>query len=398
MFQNVVEKVVQEIKNLNNEYILKASQTELEDFYIDKVSIEPISLLIDELYIEEQTSVQIDVSNDSRRFIIPGRTALVPGTRLDVAVPYEGDPELWKIKPSCYTLSSYPEILVRKNEIVLSISFTDDLVNSLDLKSKINRDIELLANTIQNLRSDVENHNRGAPDRVKEALQLKRHQAETAVGAVAALEIPIKRRNKPLTFTVPTSRRKSPKSRPKVNTEVYKLEPTLDEAEYQHILEVMRGMSLVIERSPSSFSTLDEEAIRTHFLLQLNGHYEGNASGETFNASGKTDILIRVENRNIFIAECKFWCGAKAFNNAVNQLLGYLSWRDTKCALLIFNRTKDSSGVKQKMHDAMEGRSEYRKTVLYDPHKDSRYIFVKESDPGREIIITTQLYDIPTLS
>jgi hypothetical protein len=396
-FQNIVEKVVQEIRSLNNEYILKASQTELEDYYIEKVSVEPISLHIDEYYIEKQTPVQIDVSNDSRRFILPGRTASVPGTRLDVAIPYEGDPELWKVRPSCYTLSGYPEILIRDNEIVLSISFPDDLVNQSDLKSRINRDIESLANAIQNLRSDVENHNRTAPNRVKEVLQLKRQQAETAVGAVSALGIPMKRRDKPLTYTVPTQRRKSPKNRPKVYTEVYEPEPTLGEAEYQYILEVMNGMSLVIERSPSSFSTLDEEAIRTHFLLQLNGHYEGNASGETFNASGKTDILIRVENKNIFIAECKFWHGTKAFNEAVDQLLGYLSWRDTKCALLIFNRTKDSSGVRKKMHDAMEQRSEYRRTVSYDPHKDSRYIFVKESDPGREIIITTQLYDIPTL-
>lgn len=61
-------------------------------------------------------------------------------------------------------------------------------------------------------------------------------------------------------------------------------------------------MAIVIERSPASFTSLDEEAIRTHFLLQLNGHYEGLATGETFNASGETDILIRVDNRNAFVA------------------------------------------------------------------------------------------------
>lgn len=39
----------------------------------------------------------------------------------------------------------------------------------------------------------------------------------------------------------------------------------------------------------------------------------------------------------------------------------------------------------------------YRRTISHDPNGDGRYIFVKESDPGREIIITTQLYDIPAL-
>ncbi len=80
----------------------------------------------------------------------------------------------------------------------------------------------------------------------------------------------------------------------------------------------------MIERNPKAIATLDEEANCTHFLLQLNSNYEGSAAGEIFNASGKTDIIIRVEDRNIFIAECKFWKGTKAFSEAIDQLLSYL--------------------------------------------------------------------------
>jgi hypothetical protein len=47
------------------------------------------------------------------------------------------------------------------------------------------------------------------------------------------------------------------------------------------------------------------------------------------------------------------------------------------------------------MHDAMEKRVEHRQTISYDLDKDAKYVFIKESDLGREIIITTQLYDIP---
>jgi hypothetical protein len=155
-------------------------------------------------------------------------------------------------------------------------------------------------------------------------------------------------------------------------------------------------MSLVIERNPASFASLDEESIRDHFLLQLNGHYEGGATGETFNASGKTDILIREDNKNVFIAECKFWRGQKVFVEAVGQLLGYLTWRDSKCALMIFNRTKDSNAVRERMHEAMESLPEHRKTVFHQADGNSRYILIKESEPGKEIIVTTQLYDIPS--
>jgi hypothetical protein len=195
---------------------------------------------------------------------------------------------------------------------------------------------------------------------------------------------------------VPAKRRENPVRRPAVTTARYKPEPILDEKEYQHILDVLKSMSLVIERNPSSFATLDEETIRDHFLLQLNGHYEGSATGETFNAMGKTDILIRVENRNVFIAECKFWRGPKGFDEAIDQVLSYLTWRDSKCAFLVFNKTKDSSAVRQKMHEVMESRAEYRTTIFHTPDGDSRYVLVKDSDPGREISVTTQLYDIPS--
>jgi hypothetical protein len=300
-FRHLVEKVTQEIQSLDNEYVLKASQTELEDYYVDKVTIQPLILHTEQYHIESQTGTQIDVSHDFRRAAFPGERAIVRGTRLDIAIPYEGDPVFWRIRPSLFSLSSYPEIEVRDDSVVFSVSFPDDSPDPTRLKSEIHRYIKLLADAIQNLNRNVENHNNSVPQDVKSAIERKRRLAESAVGAVAALGIPMKRRDTPLTFTVPTKRRESPTNRPRVPTEAYKPEPVLEEAEYQHILEVMCSMSLVIERNPAAFASLDEETIRTHFLLQLNGHYEGSATGETFNASGKTDILIRIENRNIFI-------------------------------------------------------------------------------------------------
>ena len=392
-FRNLVESVTQEIWALENEQVLSSSLTELEDYYINKVIISPLILHTDVFYIEGQTGTQIDVSHDIQRAVFPGERSIVQGTALDIAIPFEGDPTLWKIRPSTFSMSGYPLIEVRGDVVILSVSFPDD---SVPKRSEIDRQIQSLANAVQNLKNNIDAHNQTAPQTIKSALQRKRVKAESTIGAIAELGIPIKRRDKPLTYIVPTIRKESPVKQPRPSTDTYKPEPTLDEANYQHILGIMKSMSLVMERNPSTFSGLDEESIRDHFLLQLNGHYEGGATGETFNASGKTDILIRVDNRNIFIAECKFWHGMKKFNDAIDQLLGYLSWRDTKCALLIFNKTKDSTSVRQKMHDATAERSEHRRTVTHDLDGDSRYIFVKETDPGREIIITTQLYDMPT--
>ena len=395
-FRNIVDSVTNEIKALGNEYVLKASETELEEHYIDKALVEPIVLHSDQQYIKSQSGTQIDVSHDFSRAVFPGERAVVRGTKIDIAIPFEGDPMLWRVRASTWSSGGYPDIEVRGGEIIMSVSFPDDSANPDKLKADINRNIKSLEDAIGYLKNDVSNHNGSVPNTVKQALKRKRELAQATTGAVAALGIPVKRADASPTFTIPAKRRTKPTKKPTVETGSYQPEPVLDEKEYLHILEIIRSMSLVIERNPASFASLDEESIRDHFLLQLNGHYEGGATGETFNASGKTDILIREENKNVFIAECKFWRGQKVFNDAVSQLLGYLTWRDSKCALMVFNRTKDSNAVRQKMHEAMESLPEHRKTVFHHPDGDSRYTLIKESEPGKEIIVTTQLYDIPS--
>lgn len=396
-FRNMIDSIVSEINSLDNSYVLKASQSELEEHFLDKVLIEPLVLHTENRYIKNQSGTKIDVSLDFRRGLFPDERAKVQGTKIDIAIPFEGNSDLWKLRASTYSLGGYPEIEVRNNEIVFSISFPDDSAQSNQLLAEIDRDTKSFSEAVGHLRNDVTNHNNSAPNTIRQALARKRALAQSTIGAIAALGIPVKRVGEEPTFAIPAKRRTKPSALPSVGTGKYEPEPVLEEKEYQHILEILRSMSLVIERNPSSFASLDEEAIRDHFLLQLNGHYEGDATGETFNASGKTDILIREGNKNAFIAECKFWRGQKVFVEAVNQLLSYLTWRDSKCALLVFNKTKDSNAVRQKMHETMEALPEHRKTEFHRPNGESRYILVKTSEPGKEIIITTQLYDVPVV-
>lgn len=396
-FRNLIDSVVSEINSLDNSYVLKASQSELEEHFVDKVLIEPLILHVENRYIKNQSGTKIDISRDFRRGLFSDERITVQGTKIDIAIPFDGNSDLWKIRASTFSLSGYPEIEVRNNEIIFSISFPDDSVESNQLLAEIDRNTKSLSEAAGYLKNDVTNHNNSAPNTIRQAITRKRALAQSTTGAIAALGIPIKRVVAEPTFTIPAKRRTKPSTLPQVVTGKYEPEPVLEEKEYQHILEILKSMSLVIERNPSSFASLDEESIRDHFLLQLNGHYEGSATGETFNASGKTDILIREGNKNVFIAECKFWRGQKVFTDAINQLLGYLTWRDSKCALLIFNKTKDSSAVRQKMHEIMEALPEFRKTEFHQPNGDSRYILVKTSEPGKEIVVTTQLYDIPVV-
>jgi hypothetical protein len=154
-------------------------------------------------------------------------------------------------------------------------------------------------------------------------------------------------------------------------------------------------MALVLERSPSAFEGMKEEDLRQHFLVQLNAQYEGMATAETFNFQGKTDILIRYEGKNVFIAECKFWKGEKAFLSTIDQLLKYTTWRDIKTAILLFNRGKNFSAVLEKIPQVVKSHECYKRDIERKEETEFRYVLHQPDDPNRELILTVIAFNIP---
>jgi hypothetical protein len=101
------------------------------------------------------------------------------------------------------------------------------------------------------------------------------------------------------------------------------------------ILERLFEFGKSMERLPSTYEGKNEEALRDLLLVHLAPGFD-SVTGETFNKIGKTDILVRHEKENIFVAECKFWSGEKNFLATIDQCLGYLTWRDSKAAIINF--------------------------------------------------------------
>jgi hypothetical protein len=183
--------------------------------------------------------------------------------------------------------------------------------------------------------------------------------------------------------------------RANANVVPYELEHILLKADYDNILKILENMALVMERCPSAFSSLKEEDLRMHFLVQLNGLFAGNATGETFNYSGKTDILIRVGGRNIFIGECKFWAGPRKFAETIDQLLGYSSWRDTKTALLIFNKKKNFTRVLKEISSTIKRHPNLKRILGRRSETSFQYVFRHKNDNNRELLMTVLAFDVP---
>jgi hypothetical protein len=213
-----------------------------------------------------------------------------------------------------------------------------------EVRKQLDRELASIKNYLNWLRGSTDPFNAGIREMARQAIETRRHKLLADQNLVASLGFALKKRaDAPQTYAVPIKQRKIDPRPPSASTAPFKPEPALEEAEYENILKIMENMALVLERNPTAFGGMEEEDLRSHFLVPLNGQYEGQARGETFNFQGKTDILIRVEGENIFIAECKIWRGEKSFTEAIDQLLSYLSWRDTKAAIVVFNRNKASA-------------------------------------------------------
>lgn len=243
---------------------------------------------------------------------------------------------------------------------------------------------------------DISGFNSSLRGRAEQIVNQRRERLLANRGLAATLGFPMRERSDaPRTYSVPEVKRKPMARLPTAPSTPFTPEPTIDNKEYEHILSVIDNMVLVMERSPHAFSGMGEEDIRQHFLVQLNGQYEGQATGETFNFEGKTDILVRAEGRNIFIAECKFWRGPKGFTETIDQILGYTTWRDTKAAILLFNRNRDLSAVLEKIPETIRGHSKFKRLSEYRRENGWRAIFQHRDDPGRDIILTIHVYEIP---
>lgn len=76
----------------------------------------------------------------------------------------------------------------------------------------------------------------------------------------------------------------------------------ISDSDYRDILMTIKHTASTYERTPASYKSLLEEDLRNTLLASLNATYKGDATGETFRNSGKTDICIERGNRAAFVA------------------------------------------------------------------------------------------------
>jgi hypothetical protein len=388
------QKMLDEIAGYPTNELLNTGTERLLDYFEEKYRAE-IPELDESGAVFDQQETQIDVRNDWGRAVMDrSRPALAPGTRFEFSIPFTGDAVLFDMRASTSSFNS-PSAIIKNGHVVLAYERTDHNVDAL--KADYVRDLDAIKKALGWVCNDAEPFNASLRGVAQRAIEERRARVLANQNVAAAIGIPFKRRDDAAkTYAAPEVRRKPPITRPAASTKPYAPEPTLEMTEYDNILSVIRGMTLVMERNPHAFAEMHEPGIRDHILVQLNGHYEGQATGETFNFEGKTDILIRVDGKNIFIAECKFWDGPKSLTDTIDQLLGYATWRDSKLAIVLLYRGRNFGDILAKVPLTVLAHGNVIKQLDYKHESDSRYLLRHRDDADKELMLTILSFNVPT--
>ena len=389
------ERIRDEVENWERNKVLATSETDLVAYLVEKYTLDAPRLFTGQKYVEEEGETKIDVSQRIEYSFDPFGPSEVPGHYVIVAIPFEGDREIFKFQPSTYG-SSPLRGCVEGNRVLFTIQ--DVKLDAEQTRREIQAVEEKISMHLQWIRNDCNNWNNRVQSIAEGYLRCRKSRLLEQAKMVSALGLPIRKRSDPApNILVPLTRKRRLSPLPPTPKEVFSPEPAITDLDYDEILQTIDLLSQNIERSPSTFANMREEAIRDLLLVCLNGQYEWSATGETFNGEGKTDILIRADGRNVFIAECKFWEGSAALHAAIDQLLGYLTWRDTKSALLVFSKRKNFSNVLESATSAVRNHPNFKRELRKVGETEVRYLFRQKYDHDRELYLAVQLFNIPSV-
>jgi hypothetical protein len=375
------------IRVMSPDLILNTPMPDLVQAVVDDFTEDDIAIYEDRMEQLPVTECQVDVTGNPMFFNPRGGRMLVPGSCIKVTLPYSGHPALFQARPSQFFLGEGPHGLITHDRAEILMKYEAVTPTPEQIQSWLDQELHLLRRSIEYVNTDLAGFRQRLLAECQQAIAARKERLELDRGLNGTLGLPVRRFDAPAQ-PVPVARKrlnvKKLEDRP---SGPYKDEYALDQAVYEGIIDIIQNMGLAIERNPTTFAKLGEEELRDHILLQLNGTFEGAAGGELFNGAGKTDILVRHENRNVFIAECKIWHGQEKFKEAIDQLLSYLVWRDSKAALIPFIRQVGVSDIIEKADATIREHCCFKRlgAPSGDPSARRNYVLHQKDDENREV-------------
>lgn len=347
-----------------------------------------------EPYRVDKGEVQIDISNDRRFGAYLFRddnegSVYKKGRRIEVHLPFSCDGELFEVHPSTYT-TVFPKAEISGTELLFTCDFFSDIDTPEQVNKRINEEIELIKKYSNWLNSTISSFNASIDSIIDNGLLMRREKLSRDEAFLEKISV---KKQVPIAkgFLKPVKKIDLKILREDIEKEI---EPALETETYNEIIQLINSLGINLERSSQRLRELDEEPLRDTILMALNSVYRGMASAEAFNKEGKTDILIKYQDKNLFISECKIWRGDEYFLQGISQLLSYLTWRDTKTSYIIFSKNVDVKRVIDRSKELVQSHPNFMATEKIVSDSCSTYKFKQNIETSKECFMTLHVFSL----
>lgn len=391
--------VAEKVEAISRDQFLATPEDDLVRHIESMLRIEPLTVYLDDRMRTAQSEIKVDVSGDPMRPTRGDGPCLVSGIRIALGIPFTGDPQLTSYRPHGFYMSPLPCGQVMRNgdgtgQIQMVFDFPSD-ENEDRIKQRIQEQLNYLKQVVDAQRPYLDQFNSKLADAARAAVRARRNRLARHDKILEHLSIPVQKRpGEPTIQPIPVTKRIIT-TLPPPPQGGFKAEPGITDDVFDGILAVVRHGGRSFERTPATYAVHDEEELRDIVLSHLNVYYQGGATGETFRKKGKTDILIQDQDRSAFVAECKVWQGAQALQRAIDQLLGYMTWRDCKAAVVLFNKHNSGlSGIQETVSDTFARHARFMKQVPSSETGEWRFFLRSLEDDARLIHCHVFLFNL----
>ena len=318
--------------------------------------------------------------------------------KITVSIPFDGNHELFDCHPSTSTVI-YLDRNVRINPGSINASIVLDVLDPAKYQAQVGKIISDLSSNIPRVNAEIEPWNNGLESYIKSLLEQRKGVVSKKFDFMEKIGLKVNPKSNDFMIPPPVAKKTIPTPVSETTKNVKKeIIPILQEEVYKDIREVLYNVGKAIERKPSIYFEKHEEDLRDIFLLFLETRYDSTSGvGEAFNKKGKTDILLKYakDGTNLFVAECKFWKGQKKLHEGITQLLGYLTHRDSKTALILFVDQKEFSSVVTTVKDEIKNHPQFKRHIRDTYEHSINYEFVLPDDSQKIIQIEVMLFHYP---
>ncbi|WP_051276973.1 hypothetical protein [Marmoricola sp. URHB0036] len=311
--------------------------------------------------------------------------------RLSVIVPFTGDAELLRRDAHHRSIKGTirAQVVEDTDESRIVYWVTGRPLTAIRVRNQMDETHQMLRSAIEWTNRLVADWNATLVTTLTDAARLRAARLARLQDLAANLPIPI-RASRDHAVPIPVQPREmpardlvAPVSRPNGRPEQWMLEEDI----YEDVLEKLELFAAAVGRLPVTMAGLGEVDYRNIALVVLNSNFHlSGARGEVFNGLGKSDVAVPWRGRNAFIGEFKKWDGPKVVTDGVSQLFTYLTWHDTKAALVLFIKERNASELIEKADKAIRDHPLFEVT-LPSPEPDTRrnYKLLSPTDDQRRV-------------